>query len=356
MASLTESQLKQLTESLDDWGMEYDLTGHWPEKSVALLADRGAWRWNVPAEFGGDPLQHGELLRAYEALSAGCLSTALLWTQRDGAVELIAASPNEALKRRVLPALARGEMYTTVGIAQLTTSKRGGGHLLKATTDGDGYRLNGMMPWATGAERADAIVTGAVLPDGNQILACVPTDREGIRVDKPDTLLALSASRTSCVHCENYRVEPDDMLQGPAPKVLALRTPVKPLVTSACGIGVAGALHDIIMSMKPGLRSHFEDVVDPLSQRYHAVREKLYSAADRVHDPAYEVPSTEIRVMVNEVVIQMGLTALTLSKGSGFIQGRPVQRHFREALFFLVWSAPASVQLESLIRLIGGND
>jgi hypothetical protein len=32
---------------------------------------------------------------------------------------------------------------------------------------------------------------------------------------------------------------------------------------------------------------------------------------------------------------------------------RPVQRHLREAMFFLVWSAPPGVQLETLVRLFG---
>ncbi len=336
--------------------MEYDRTGTWPARSVALLGRAGGWRWNIPAEFGGEPLGHGELLRAYAALAAGCMSTALISTQRDGAVELIATSPNESLKERLLPRLARGEIHTTVGIAQLTTSKRGGKHLLTATPDGDGYRLTGMMPWATGAEKAAVIVTGAVLADGQQLLACVPTDRAGLHVEAPDPLITLTASRTSCVRCEHYRVEGDEILRGPAEKVLALRTPVKPLVTSACGIGVADALHGAVMQVAPGVRSYFDEVVAPLSARYHAVRERLFATADRVDDPAYEAPSTDIRILVNDVVIRLALAALTLSKGSGFLLDRPVQRHVREALFFLVWSAPAGVQLETLVRLMSGLD
>lgn len=353
-----DEDLRRVTASLDEWAGEYDRSGAWPERSVGLLARIGGWRWNIPMEFGGDPLAHADLLRMYAALSAGCVSTALISTQRDGAVELIAGSPNEAIKRRLLPELAKGAFYTTVGIAQLTTSKRGGGHLLQAEPAGDGFRLRGMMPWATGAERAAHIVTGAVLPSGEQILACIPTAREGLRVDAPDELMCLTASRTSCVYCTDYRVEPDEILRGPAEKVLSLRTPVKPLVTSACGYGVAAGLHESVMAHRPGVRGYFEDVIAPLTARYRLVGEKLYAAADRLDDPAYEAPSTDIRVMVNDLVVRLALAALTLSKGSGFLMDRPVQRHFREAMFFLVWSAPAGVQLETLVRLMGrlGDD
>jgi len=353
MPTLSDESLQELTRSLESWGGEYDVRGVWPERSVELLGRMGGWRWNVPAQYGGDPLPHRDLLRAYAALAAGCVSTALISTQRDGAVELIAASGNDALKERLLPDLARGAFYTTVGIAQLTTSMRGGGQLMRAEPDGAGFRLNGMMPWATGAERAAWIVTGAVLPDGNQLLACVATGRAGVRVDPPEPLFALSASRTSCVHCTDYRVAPDEMLRGPAEKVLALRTPVKPLVTSACGIGVADALMAFIGTLRGGLRTHFADVLAPLAARYQAVRDTLFAAAARTDDPAYEAPATDIRIQVNEIVMRLALAALTLAKGSGFLLDRPIQRHVREALFFLVWSAPTAVQLETLTRLIG---
>lgn len=352
MAALSEEQLAELTRSLEALGQEYDASGAWPQKSIERLAAAGGWRWNIPVRFGGDPVSHTDLLKAYAALAAGCVSTALISTQRDGAVELIAGSDNPGLQERLLPRLARGELYTTVGIAQLTTSMRGGGQLMRAEPDGAGYRLNGMMPWATGAERAAWIVTGAVLADGRQILACAPTDRPGLSVDVPEPLFTLNASRTSSVHCTDYRVEPEEMLRGPADKVLALRTPVKPLVTSACGMGVADALAGFIGQLRPGIRTHFTDVVEPLLARYQAVRSELFAAAARTDDPAYEAPSTDIRIAVNELLMRLALTALTLSKGSGFQRSRPVQRHVREALFFLVWSAPAGVQLETLVRLM----
>ncbi len=352
MASVNEQDLAQLTESIADWGMGYDRTGHWPQKSIDLMAKMGGWRWNVPAEFGGDPVSHTELLKRYAALAGGCMSTALISTQRDGAVELIAGSANDTLKNRWLGKCAAGEIYTTVGIAQLTTSKRGGGNLMKALRDGEGFRLNGMMPWATGASKAAIIVTGAVLEDGQQILACVPTDRAGFTVAPCDPLITLNASHTSCVHCDNFRVEPDEILRGPAERVLAIRTPVKPLVTSACGIGLTGQLVKLIFNIPPASRNAFGDVVNPLIEQYETIRAMLFEAADRVNDPEFETPSTQIRVRVNDILVRAAMVAMTLSKGSGFLLDRPVQRHVREAMFFLVWSAPEAVQTGTLARLM----
>ncbi len=352
MANVTEQDLAHLTESIAAWGMEYDQTGQWPQRSIDLMAKMGGWQWNVPAEFGGDPVSHTELLKRYAALAAGCMSTALISTQRDGAVELIAQSANDTPKNRWLAKCASGEIYTTVGIAQLTTSKRGGGNLMKAVPDGDGYRLNGMIPWATGASKAAIIVTGAVLENGHQILACVPTDRDGITVAACDPLITLNASLTSCVHCDNFRVEPDEILRGPAERVLAIRTPVKPLVTSSCGIGLTGQLIKLILELPPASREACGDVVESLMGQYETIRTMLFDAADRVNDPEFETPSTQIRVRVNDILVRAAMVAMTLSKGSGFLTDRPVQRHVREALFFLVWSAPEAVQSGTLARLM----
>ncbi|MCA9249862.1 MAG: acyl-CoA/acyl-ACP dehydrogenase [Phycisphaerales bacterium] len=352
MSNVTEQDLAQLSDAIAELGMTYDQTGEWPQGSIDLMANLGGWRWNVPAQFGGDPVNHTELLKRYAALAAGCMSTALISTQRDGAIELIVGSENEVPKNRWLPQCAAGEIYTTVGIAQLTTSKRGGGNLMTATVDGDGYRLSGMMPWATGASKAAIIVTGAVLQDGNQILACIPTNREGITIAPCDPLITLNASHTSCVHCADFRVEPDEILRGPCERVLAIRTPVKPLVTSSCGIGLAGRLVKLIKDLPPKSREPFGDVVGPLVEQYETIKTMLFDAADRVNDPEFETPSAEIRVRVNDVLVRAAMVALTLSKGSGFLLDRPVQRHVREALFFLVWSAPQDVQTGTLARLM----
>ena len=62
----------------------------------------------------------------------------------------------------LLPPLARGATFTTVGLSQLTTSRQHLGRpALVAAQDEDGWRLDGLCPWVTGADACDTIVTGA---------------------------------------------------------------------------------------------------------------------------------------------------------------------------------------------------
>src|SRR5436309_2926117 len=70
----------------------------------------------------------------------------------------------------------------------------------------DGFFLDGVMPWVTGAARADHFVTGAVLDDGRQVLLVVPRDAEGLSVREPLDLMALQGSLTTSVDCRQVFV------------------------------------------------------------------------------------------------------------------------------------------------------
>jgi alkylation response protein AidB-like acyl-CoA dehydrogenase len=354
VGGISNSDLDALKRSLAARACDYDRSGDWPNESLIALGQAGAWSWAVPTEYDGGLLSPRDLLAAYEAIAGGCMSSALILTQRDGAIDLIRHAANDALKSRLLPQLARGALHTTVGVSQLTTSSRGKGPLMRVVPDGDGYRFSGRMPWVTGAERAAFIVAGGVLPGGDHLLACVSTDQEGVAVGPSFQLMALTASRTSPVHCDNVYVGPDSILRGPAENVLGRRGPAKGLVASTCGLGLAGSLIGLIESMPARLRSPFSNTLEPLADQYYSMRAKLHGAAEKLERPEleYEAPAAAIRVGVNDLVIRLALAALTLGKGSGFAVDHPVQRVAREALFMLVWSAPEAIQTGTLSSLL----
>ena len=99
------------------------------------------------------------------------------------ALKLVANGPAD-LRARLLPRLARGDETTTVGIAQLTTSRQHLGVPALRATDrgGGGRRLDGVCPWVTGADAVDTIVTGAVGDDGTPAYFVVDTHAPGLTI------------------------------------------------------------------------------------------------------------------------------------------------------------------------------
>src|SRR6516225_6364459 len=173
-----------------------DAEAAWPAESWSALRRAGVLAWSIPKEYGGDGLECVALFEGYERVAGACLTTCFILSQRDAATRRIRDSGNVALCRELLPPLARGERFATVGLSQLTTSRQHGRPALSARLVGDTVVLDGVMPWVTGAERADHFVTGAALDDGRQVLIVVPRMMAGLCVEAPLDLAALRGSLT----------------------------------------------------------------------------------------------------------------------------------------------------------------
>jgi alkylation response protein AidB-like acyl-CoA dehydrogenase len=341
---LLTSRLGEL-ESADD-------ESAWPVKSLALLGEAGCWGNPIARAHGGRQTAPLRQLQTYEAIAAGSVACALILTQHDAACELLGAGDNAALADRWLPRCATAEALLTVGISQLTTSRRHGrAPAMRATADDKGFLFDGIMPWVTSAPKADAIVVGAVLDDDRKILACIPTDAPGLRIDEPMRLMALRSSLTTQATCERVRVPAEWVVRGPAEQVLDRRAPVKSLTVSAVGIGVARALVEGVRARASRLDGASDLIDGPIGESYERIRRSIFEAAGTLHDPEADIPGMEIRAAVNALIVRLAATLMTLAKGSGYLSSDPTQRRVREAMFFLVWSAPPSVQLGTIRNL-----
>jgi butyryl-CoA dehydrogenase len=292
-----------------------DESSDWPAASWRLLVEAGVLKWSIPAEYGGSGLGHHELLSGYEQISGACLTTAFILSQREAAVRRLLASPVAELRRRFLPGLASGAQFASVGLSQITTSRQHQAPALAVTPLGPaGYRLDGLIPWVTGADQADFLIVGGTLADGRQILFVMPADRPGVTVDPPAPLMALTGSLTSQVHCAGVELEKDLLLTGPAEKILSTgRGGVGGLETSCLALGLAGGATD------------------------HLHREAAVRPGDGEPTPNDLIA---LRVECTRLALQASQVALTVSKGAGFVVPHPAQRWVRQAAFFLVWSCP----------------
>ena len=257
-----------------------DLSLAWPSESWGLLAQARATGWCIPAVYGGFALSPVELMVGYERLASSCLTTAFILSQRDAAARRIRDSGHDELARELLRPLACGGRFATVGISQLTTSRQHGAPALVAQENSDGFVLNGLMPWVTGADQADHIVAGAVLDDGCQVLVVVPAGTPGITVMPPLPLASLCGSRTSEVQCREVAVARRWLLAGPAPQVMAsARGGTGGLETSCLALGHAGgAIDDLVQESRH--RPELHDVAERFSETRERLRQDLHQLAE----------------------------------------------------------------------------
>ncbi len=351
ITSPEDAALGELTERLAALAPRLDNDDAWPAEQLELCGRYGVYEWFLPAEFGGQGWSEADVVRGYLRLSAACLTTTFVITQRTGACQRIAMSENVALREQLLPDLLSGRSFATVGISHLTTSRR---HLTKPVLQAEavegGFVLDGFSPWVTGAPQAQNVVTGATLDDGSQVLVALPTDLPGVSVPPPARLVGLSASQTGPVQCERVFVPQELLLAGPVEEVMKYGAGARTggLQTSTLAVGLADAALGFLED-ETQRRADLAVPTTALRAEWTETRNNLLALAE-----GEPVCTTEtLRARANSLALRAAQAALAAAKGTGYVVGHPAGRWCREALFFLVWSCPQPVMNANLCELAG---
>ncbi len=350
ITSPDDAKLDELCEQLAAKTADLDATTQWPEAQLELCSRYGVYQWFMPRAWGGLEWSDSDIIRGYLKLSAACLTTTFIITQRSGACRRIVDSEHQRLKARLLPGLNSGATFGTVGISHLTTSRR---HLaepaMRAEETRDGFVLDGYSPWVTGAQFADIIVLGATLADGQQVLIALPGGLEEVAVSPPHRFAGLTSSFTGELQCHRLRLGREWLLAGPAENVMAAGgANTGGLQTSTLAVGLA---HSAIKYLENEARER-SDLKKPaaeLRREHSALQSDLLAIARGKPVCTNEA----LRARANSFGLRATQAALAAAKGSGYVVGHPAGRMAREALFFLVWSCPQPVMQANLCELAG---
>ncbi len=319
---------------------DYDRRRRWPETDVQQLAACGALRWAIPRAFGGDEIPPLELHLLYERLAAASVATALILTQRDAAVGLIDANVDAPKRPVMLRRLAKGETWMTVGIAQLTTSRQGGPPTLRAERVDGGYKLDGLIPWCTAAGVSTFIVTGATLPDGQQVLFLMERHLSGVTVDPAMQMVALTQTLTASLRLKDVVVEDRWVLRPPSANALAGRRNGLTLGQTFVATGLCRAALDLIAQ-------HTSDAARSAHGRFAgqlaAVRAEVHALCQPGREADAAAANARLRGTCNDLALRVTHAAVALYKGTALLADHPAQRLAREAMFLLVWSCPNPV-------------
>jgi butyryl-CoA dehydrogenase len=347
---LGEAQLDGLVETLAQLDGPADEAGEFPDDLWQTLKSSGVTGWSLPREFGGEECDRLTLLRRYARVAEGSLTAAFILSQHDAGLRRLLAAIDRPVARRWVEEVAKGRAFPTVGISQLTTSRRHGSQAVHAEESGPGrFRVDGLIPWVTAAGVANVLVAGAATLDGRQILFALPTARPGVVVKPPFALAALQASCTAEVACEGVEVMADDLLAGPSTDVMA-----SPAASGTGGLETSAlALGQSLAALKALEASGRDDLVEPveaLRDAWERLRDELMGCAS---GSAGAPNAATVRGTANALALRLTQAYLTARKGSGFLREEPAQRWARQALFFLVWSCPSPVAQAAIRDLAG---
>ncbi|MHB8861335.1 MAG: acyl-CoA dehydrogenase family protein [Pirellulaceae bacterium] len=343
--------LDELCDELSELASSLEADDAWPAHQLERCGQYGVFEWFVERELGGQGWSEADVVRGYLRLSAACLTTTFIITQRTGACRRIALADNQWTRQECLPALIQGQHFATLGVSHLTTSRRHLQHpVLAAEIRHESVVLNGYSPWVTGAEYAQWIVVGATAEDGRQILLAVPRDLPGVTVQPSLKLVGVSASQTGPVTFEQAVVPGKWILEGPGENVLRTGSGAQSggIQTSTLATGLADAAIGFV-ERESRQRPDLTSVGQSLRSQWTALRDDLLKVAEGQG----RCSKDQLRTRANSLVLRATQSALGAAKGAGYVVGHPVGRWCREALFFLVWSCPQPVLHAGLCELAG---
>ncbi len=369
----------QVRRTLESLACLIDQSGRWPKENLRLLSTCGAMGWTIPHGFGGYPLPAQTLHNRYQQIAAACLTTALILTQRDAAIEFLNCCRPHPLAEKLLREAAGGRRFITIGISQITTS---GQHHLPTVTahrNAGGWSVSGVIPWATGAHHADWIVAGAAVanepepPAGEkgQILFLLPMRRAGVRVQPAQEMAVLNASDTASVTLSGVRIMDGEVLAGPAADVMSVRRGRGRLSLNTCilPLGVAAGALDMARELASARSKECRQAVKRLEQQWQQLntavcalgrdgkavgKERAVLAVEAGGSIAGLADKSRLRARANLLCSRAAMAALELAKGRGLSMAHAAQRRARESTFFFVWSSPAAVIEETLGLLAAG--
>ena len=170
--------------AVDSW------LGRWDEGFSARLGDAGFLGLIIPQSYGGHGLSHLHRYVVTEELLAVGAPVAAHWVADRQVTPGLLAYGNEEQRQRLLPRIAAGRFYSSIGM-----SEHGAGSDLAAVaskaveTDG-GWLLSGTKVWTSGAHLAHQVVVLARTspPDPDRRHAgfsqfLVPCDADGVRIE-----------------------------------------------------------------------------------------------------------------------------------------------------------------------------
>ena len=323
------------------------------------LAATHVFRAGLAADLGGTGGAIGEAVDAIAAVSYRSMAAGFVaWGHRTF-IEYLVQSPNEGLRRRLMPQLLSGALAGATGLSNAMKFLSGiEGLSIVGRPEAGGLHVDGKLPWVTNL-RPEAFVVAAALSEAGTdrtFVVALPSQAPGLRRSPDLDLMAMRASNTAAVDIVDVVLGPDHVLTDDARTWLPQVRPA--FLGMQCGMaeGLARrALDEARASCGPQrhvLRAPIDDLADELDRTANELRDGLRT--HRYVDAASRL--FELRIRLAEIARDAVSLELQAAGGRAYLHasGSGFQRRSREAAFVPIIT-PSLVQLKTALadRTVG---
>lgn len=344
-------QLAPLVEAIDREGL-------YPREFMHGLGRLNGYAAVAPVEYGGLGASLADQIEVTALVSETCGSTGfVVWCQA-ACVWYLTHCPNEAVRARYLPAVARGELLAGTGMSNTVKHLSGIEAIrLKARRDGDGYRIDGTLPWVSNLAENQLLIAAAALDEGGYLMFACELDPQQVELRACPTFAGLEGTHTFNVRFRDAFVAADQVLAHPEQFASHIQR-IKPgFCLSQIGMG-AGIIRTSIDSIQRINRSlehvncFLDDQQDELAGELDALLKSTLTQARQADSGTNDMLSVlRLRARAAELSLDATRSEALHTGARGYLMNHGAQRRQREALFVAIVT-PALKHLRKDIRAL----
>jgi len=366
-----QQQCRELAVNFATRSAAHDRDASHPIENYERLRQEGFLALTIAEEWGGGGASLLDHTVAYEALGAGCPSTALAFNMHASVVMPILDSPEvpDETKRRLADLVVRERKLIAGNFSEPVTTALVGARPIKTRArrvDG-GYRVTGRKMFASMLEAADLVMVGASIEGASAasgLVFLLPRVAEGRRVEANWDVLGMRATRSDSLILEDCWV-PDSAVLYRSDDMSALRSQIHWFwgTYTPVYLGVAQAAYDELRRVVAARR--VEGYAQPLAYHPEVRRCVAEMSADLeaarfiTYHSAWLVDTEGLtektvaalyraKYRVGEAVSRVTRTALTLGGAHGIFKPSRLEQLFRDGALGPLHPPPADFCLYNM--------
>lgn len=294
-------------------------------------------------------------LKAIEAVGRRCGATAFsVWCQ-SACAWYLQCSANEIPRQRYLPGVLSGNILAGTGLSNAFKHLSGIEDIrLHARVQGDGYVIDGALPWISNLGSQHLLLTVAAVDGQGYVMFAVRTDAHGIQIKPCPEFSGMMGVGTYSVRFRSVYVGPEDVLADPDQfgPFVALIKPGMILSQVGIGLGVMKGCLDILKAIPAGSKTNpfLEDSAEEIREDLAVMETEAQSLArDAQAGKASLLSVLHLRARISERTLRIAESTVLRCGARGYLASHPAQRRLREAIFVAIFT-PALKHLRKEIH------
>ncbi len=319
---------------------EIDHGGVYPAQAMRALGAAGLYGHHLRATAAQPSI--GAAIEAMSAVSETCMSTGFCTWCQDASGWYLEQSDNAPLRDSLQPGLASGLQMGGTGLSNPMKSLSGiETFKLRGKRVPGGYEVSGVLPWVSNLGEGHLFGTVFEVEDSHRVMAMIRCGQPGVSLKQNAHFVALEGTGTYSVLFRRAFIADETLLADPLGDMVKRIKPGFILLQTGMGLGVIQACVDLMHEANvthgasnkylPRQAGNFADDLAELRREIARL-----AATPLEQAPEYLRAVLQARLLVSELTLEAGQSALMHYGARGYIEGSPVNRRIREGHFVAI--------------------